>query len=70
MRIVVDKMPKSCSECLFSKCGSHQGEAEYSCFCTLTRKEKVIYEWETLNNCPLIDYKTMKNTRDKIKEIY
>lgn len=70
MRIVVDEIPKSCAECLFSKCGSHQEEAEYHCLCTLTKQEGTIFEWDMLKGCPLIDYKTVQNVRRKIKEIY
>lgn len=70
MRIIVDKMPETCSGCLFSKRGAHLEEDEYKCFCSLLKTERTIYEFETMKDCPLIDFRTAKNLGVKIPEIY
>ena len=65
MRIVVDHIPKSCKECLFSRRGANMDDSAYTCACSLLKAERIIYEWETLWDCPLIEYKTIKSIRGK-----
>jgi hypothetical protein len=65
MKLVVDKMPVYCTECLFSRKGANVEEKEYRCFCSLLKAERTIYEWETMKDCPLIEYKTIKSIRGK-----
>lgn len=70
MRIVVDELPESCCECLFSKRGAHIDEGEYKCLCTLLKKEKTLYEFEIMKDCPLMDFRAAKRLKIKIPEIY
>ena len=61
MRLIVDEMPESCCECLFSKRGAHIEDGEYRCVCTLQKKEKTLYEFEIMDGCPLIPLRIAKN---------
>jgi hypothetical protein len=63
MKLVVDKIPMCCAECLFSRKGANVEEKEYKCFCSLLKAERTIYEWETIKDCPLIECKMILHMR-------
>ena len=63
MKLIVNEMPTSCQSCLFSRKGANVEDKEYKCFCSLLKTERIMFEWETIQGCPLIEYKTVKSIK-------
>ena len=68
MKIVVDKYPESCAECLFKSIKSNNvygGNSEYyDCKILPYAKKDTSLKYKRRTNCPLIEYKEAKEIDD------